>query len=58
MWTLTVRAGDGSVNHEVKVDASDAAHTCDLAALDLRGSGVGGPTPTLVDGSRPFSAER
>ena len=49
-WTVTVRAADGSADHEVRVDAADAAHACDLAALDLRGSGVGGPTPNTPGG--------
>jgi hypothetical protein len=55
---VTVRSADGSAGHEVRVDAADAAHACDLAALDLRGSGVGGPTPVPPGGGEPFSAER
>lgn len=49
-WTVTVRSADGSADHEVRVDAADAAHACDLAALDLRGAGVGGPTPHAPGG--------
>lgn len=56
-WTVTVRSADGSADHEVRVDAADAAHACDLAALDLRGSGVGGPTPHTPGGGT-FAAER
>ena len=56
-WTVTVRSADGSAVHEVRVDAADAAHACDLAALDLRGSGVGGPTPHAPGGGS-LAAER
>lgn len=57
-WSVKVSDEAGTARHEVRVDAADAAEACDLAALDLRGSGVGGPVPRPPDGSRPFSLER
>ena len=60
MATFTVKVSDpaGTAVHEVRVDAANAADACDLAALDLRGSGVGGPVPVPPDGAPRLGVDR